>query len=451
MAHDEAPRRPQPVRGMQDFLGEQADRFDHVVSRFQDVARRFGFRPVHVPVLEHTHVFARSLGETSDVVAKEMYSFADRSGDSLTLRPEFTAGIARAYVSEGWQRFGTLKLFAHGPLFRYERPQKGRYRQFHQVDAEVIASPSPLADVELIAMADTLLRELGIGEGVTLQLNTLGDAESRAAWRAALVGHFAAHRDALSEDSRRRLEANPLRILDSKDPADRALVERAPGIGAFLTAAAGRFFEAVCRGLEASGVAFVETPKLVRGFDYYRHTAFEFVTDRLGAQGTLIGGGRYDGLIEAMGGPPTPAVGWAGGIERLMALAAAPPPPGVDVAVVAECPEAEHEALRIAQALRSAGCSVVAPFQGHARKRAEAAARAGSRAILYVRDPGQTPASVNLVDRSRDAGSAGRLAAIRARLPHPYGTPTGALPGSLPGSLSGPERSPARNDGDGRA
>ncbi|MFN3592637.1 MAG: ATP phosphoribosyltransferase regulatory subunit, partial [Thermaurantiacus sp.] len=193
---------------MQDLIGDEAAAFDQVVDRFRDVARRFGFRSVQVPVVEHTDVFARSLGETTDVVAKEMYSFADRGGASLTLRPEFTAGICRAYVSEGWQRFGMLKLVTHGPLFRYERPQKGRYRQFHQVDAEVIGSASPLADVELIAFADMLLKELGVAEGVTLQLNTLGDAESRAAWRAAVVAHFAAHRDALSEDSQRRLDLN---------------------------------------------------------------------------------------------------------------------------------------------------------------------------------------------------------------------------------------------------
>jgi len=218
-----------PVRGMQDLLGEEAARFEHVVDRFRDVARRFGFRPVMVPVVEHTRVFQRTLGETTDVVAKEMYSFEDRGGESLTLRPEFTAGIARAYVSEGWQQFAPLKLVTHGPLFRYERPQKGRYRQFHQIDAEVLGAGEPAADVEIIAFADLLLKELGIG-GVTLQLNTLGDAQTRTAWRAALVAHFSAHMEMLSQDSRRRLESNPLRILDSKDAGDQALVADAPGI-----------------------------------------------------------------------------------------------------------------------------------------------------------------------------------------------------------------------------
>ncbi|MFN3371857.1 MAG: histidine--tRNA ligase [Sphingomonadaceae bacterium] len=415
------PPRPQPVRGMQDFLGEAAARFEHVVDRFRDVARRFGFRPVMVPVVEFTHVFARTLGETTDVVAKEMYSFEDRNGESLTLRPEFTAGICRAFISEGWQQHVPLKLVTHGPLFRYERPQKGRYRQFHQIDAEVIGAAEPMADVELIAFADLLLKGLCIG-GVTLQLNTLGDAETRARWRDALVRHFSAHADALSEDSRRRLETNPLRILDSKDPAERELVAAAPAIDAFLTSEAGAFFEAVQKGLHASGVAFERQPRLVRGFDYYRHTAFEFVSGDLGAQATVIGGGRYDGLIEAMGGPATPAVGWAGGIERLMMLCAAPEAERPLVAVIPEAAEAEAEALRIAGALRAAGLAVAQAYRGNARKRAEQAARDGVQAILYVRDGRRTAESLHLVDRVKDEGARGRMRTILSRLPEGYET-----------------------------
>ena len=408
MTSDGAPRRLHRVRGMQDLIGEDAARFDHVIDRFRALARRFGFKPVQVPVLEHTAVFARSLGETTDVVSKEMYTFEDRSGDWLTLRPEFTAGICRAFITGGWQQHVPLKLMTDGPLFRHERPQKGRFRQFHQVDAEVIGAASPQADVELITMADLLIKDLGLTEGVTLALNTLGDAESRAAWRAALVAHFSANRDALSEDSRRRLESNPLRILDSKDPADRALVADAPGIRAFLSAPAGRFYEAVCRGLEAAGVAFVETPTLVRGFDYYRHTAFEFVTDRLGAQGTLIGGGRYDGLIEAMGGPATPAVGWAGGVERLMALTTPPPAPPL-LAVIPETPEAEAEAMRIAHRLRVAGEAVDVAHQGSEKRRRELAARAGATELLFVR-AGTAPSDrLNLVA----AGATGDAARAR--------------------------------------
>jgi histidyl-tRNA synthetase len=391
--------KPAPVRGMQDFLGEQAARFDHVVERFRDVGRRFGFRPVMVPVVEATSVFARTLGETTDVVSKEMYTFPDRGGDSLTLRPEFTAGICRAYVSEGWQQFAPLKLATHGPLFRYERPQKGRYRQFHQIDAEVIGAGEPQADVELLAFADLLLKELGV-QGVTLQLNTLGDAQTRQAWRAALVSHFMKHRDALSEESLKRLETNPLRILDSKEPADRALVEDAPVIDAFMSAEAGAFFEAVQKGCQASGVSFVRQPRLVRGFDYYRHTAFEFVSDALGAQATVIGGGRYDGLIGMMGGPETPAVGWAGGIERLMMLCGTPGDERVDVAVVPVGEAAEEVAYWVGRRLRAEDFTVEQAYRGTLKKRMERAARAGARFAVILGDEELAASRVAVKDMS---------------------------------------------------
>jgi histidyl-tRNA synthetase len=316
---------PRPIRGTQSMVGEEADRFHHVVQTFDRVRRLYGFKRVEVPVFEATAVFARSLGETTDVVSKEMYTFEDRGGDSLTLRPEFTAGIARAYLTEGWQQYAPLKVATHGPLFRYERPQKGRFRQFHQLDAEVIGAAEPAADVELLCFADQLLRELGISEGVTLKLNTLGDVASRDAWRAALVAHFEGHRSELSEDSVARLEKNPLRILDSKDPRDRPAADSAPKM--VLSSEAEDFFGKVREGLDAAGVAYEIAPHLVRGLDYYRHTAFEFVTDRLGAlgdkigaQSTVLGGGRYDGLMESIGGPHTPAVGWAAGIERMAML-----------------------------------------------------------------------------------------------------------------------------------
>ena len=294
---------PRPIRGTQDMLGEQALRFQHVVDTFDRVRKLYAFQRVEVPVFEATAVFARSLGETTDVVSKEMYTFEDRGGDSLTLRPEFTAGIARAYLTEGWQQYAPLKVATHGPLFRYERPQKGRFRQFHQLDAEVIGAAEPAADVELLVMADQLLRELGVSDGVMLQLNTLGDQASREAWRYSLIRHFHEFRGDLSQDSQDRLERNPMRILDSKDPRDRPIADAAPSIDDHLTSEAGAFFEAVTKGLDAAGVAWTRNARLVRGLDYYRHTAFEFVTDRLGAQGTVLGGGRYDGLIENLGGP----------------------------------------------------------------------------------------------------------------------------------------------------
>jgi histidyl-tRNA synthetase len=324
---------PQPVRGTQSLIGEEADRFHAVVAAFDRVRRLYGFKRVEMPVIEPTAVFARTMGETTDVVSKEMYSFEDRSGDSITLRPEFTAGICRAYLSEGWQRFAPLKVATHGPAFRYERPQKGRFRQFHQLDAEVIGSVEPVADVELLAFGAQLLEELGLS-GVRLKLNTLGDAASRDEWRAQLVEHFSAHRAELSEDSQARLDKNPLRILDSKDPRDRPFADSAPPM--VLSAEAEDFFGQVRSGLDAAGVAYEIAPHLVRGLDYYRHTAFEFVTDQLGAQGTVIAGGRYDGLIEQLGGPHTPAVGWAAGIERLAMLIDAPEAEKLDVAVVVE-------------------------------------------------------------------------------------------------------------------
>jgi len=376
---------PQPVRGTQDMLGDFADRFAYVVETFERVRRLFGFKRVEVPVIEPTAVFARSLGETTDVVSKEMYSFEDRGGESITLRPEFTAGIARAYITNGWQQFAPLKVATHGPLFRYERPQKGRYRQFHQLDAEVIGSDSPLADAELLVFADQLLKELGIADGVTLTLNTLGDAESRDAWRGALVEHFEAHRGDLSEDSLARLDKNPLRILDSKDPRDRPVADSAPDIDAFLTGEAQDFFGAVTAGLDAAGVAWERNARLVRGLDYYRHTAFEFVTDRLGAQGTVLGGGRYDGLIEALGGPPTAAVGWAAGIERLAMLVADFPSSGISLAVIPDAPEFEADAAVISQSLRRNGIAVINAFAGKAKRRVELAKRAGVDAILFVR------------------------------------------------------------------
>ena len=390
MAAGDAPPRAQRVRGTQDIFGEEAARFDCVVAAFARVRRRFGFRPVHMPVIEFMPVFARAMGETSDVVGKEMYSFEDRGGDRLTLRPEFTAGIARAYITEGWKQHGVLRLASWGPVFRYERPQKGRYRQFHQLDAEVLGAAEPPADVEVISLAAMLLDELGI-EGITLQLNTLGDAPTRAAWRAALLAHFGAHRDALSADSRDRLERNPMRILDSKAPEDRPVAEAAPGIDQFLTVEAGRFFEAVASGLDASGVAWVRNPRLVRGLDYYRHTAFEFVTDRLGAQGTVLAGGRYDGLVEALGGPPTPGVGWAAGIERLAMLVAAPPSEHPDVAIAVEEDGVLAHGHRAAAMLRRAGLAVELIATGSPRKRFDRAAATGAATLAALTLEGGCP------------------------------------------------------------
>jgi histidyl-tRNA synthetase len=395
---------PRPIRGTQDIFGPEAEAFAHVVETFERVRKLYRFRRVEMPVFEKTEVFSRSLGETTDVVSKEMYSFEDRGGESLTLRPEFTAGIARAYLTAGWQQYAPLKVATHGPLFRYERPQKGRYRQFHQLDAEIVGAAEPQADVELLAMADQLLKELGIADGVTLQLNTLGDAPSREAWRQALVAYFRDHRDALSEDSQERLEKNPLRILDSKDPRDRPLADAAPKIDDFLSGEAHEFFGQVCAGLDAAGVEWTRAPSLVRGLDYYRHTAFEFVTDRLGAQGTVLGGGRYDGLIENLGGAHTPAVGWAAGIERLAMLVGDVGEARPDTVVVVEHERWATAANGVLAQLRAAGLSADLIATGSVRKRFDKAQKANPRTILLLGDKSDgIEASLRFFDQSERA------------------------------------------------
>ncbi|NVD44701.1 histidine--tRNA ligase [Qipengyuania atrilutea] len=364
---------PQAIRGTQDIF-EDAEAFSFVVDTFERVRKLYRFRRIEMPVFEKTEVFSRPLGETTDVVTKEMYSFEDRGGESLTLRPEFTAGIARAYLTNGWQQHAPLKVATHGPLFRYERPQKGRFRQFHQINAEILGAGEPQADVELLAMADQLLRELGI-EGVTLHLNTLGDPDSREAWRAALVEYFEAHRGDLSEDSVTRLEHNPLRILDSKDRGDMALVKDAPTIDDYLTDEARSFFGSVTSGLDAAGVTWRRSSRLVRGFDYYRHTAFEFIPDEgsaaadaLGSQSTVLGGGRYDGLMETLGGAHTPSVGWAAGIERLAMLIPTRPTETPDLWFIQDDPGSESLARELLAIVRREGIWSDMAFSGSIRK-----------------------------------------------------------------------------------
>ncbi|MFL0671918.1 MAG: histidine--tRNA ligase [Erythrobacter sp.] len=379
---------PQAIRGTQDIFGKDAEAFAFVVETFERVRRLYRFRRVEMPVFEKTEVFARSLGETTDVVSKEMYSFDDRGGESLTLRPEFTAGIARAFLTNGWQQYAPLKVATHGPLFRYERPQKGRYRQFHQIDAEVIGAAEPQADVELLAMADQLLRELGIND-VTLHLNTLGDGASREAWRSALIDYFRAVKDQLAEESQERLEKNPLRILDSKDARDKPFLADAPKIDAFLSEEASAFFAAVTSGLDAAGVKWKRAESLVRGLDYYRHTAFEFIPNEgsasaaaLGSQSTVLGGGRYDGLMESLGGAPTPAVGWAAGIERLAMLVGAREEARADAVVVVENDEHLDIALATIGRLRSAGWKAELVASGSPRKRFDKAKKIPSHALV---------------------------------------------------------------------
>ena len=383
MARNTTPNR---IRGTQDIFGEDQRRFAQVLSTFERVRALYCFQRVGIPVFEATGVFARSMGETSDVVSKEMYTFEDKGGDLITLRPEFTAGIVRAFITEGWQQHAPMKLTTSGPVFRYERPQKGRFRQFHQIDAEIIGAAEPAADVELLVMADQLLHELGIADGVTLQLNTLGDAETREAWRAALVAHFEAHRDQLSEDSLTRLDKNPLRILDSKDPRDRPVADSAPDIDAYLTDEARAFFDAVTAGLDAAGVQWTRNSRLVRGLDYYRHTAFEFVTDRLGAQGTVLAGGRYDGLVENLGGPSTPGVGWAAGVERLAMLIEEPVEQKPEFVLVPMGAEAENFGVNFMAELRRRNLHCDMAFRGNLKKRMQKANASGASYVIVVGD-----------------------------------------------------------------
>ena len=368
----------QPVRGTRDLIGDEQRQYAYVVATARRVAGLYGLDEWQTPIFEDERVFLRTLGDTSDVVTKEMYSFEDRGGDRLTLRPEGTAGVCRALVSNGLTQSLPQKVFYAGPMFRYERPQKGRYRQFHQVGAEWIGAAEPLADAEAIACARDVLRALGVEDGVVLELNTLGDAQSRAAYRAALVAYLEERRAELSAESASRLERNPMRVLDSKDEGDRRIVADAPVIGPHLTPAAQAFYDAVRRGLDRFAVAFRENPRIVRGLDYYSHTAFEFTTERLGAQGTVLAGGRYDGLVAEMGGPATPAIGWAAGIERLSMLVDGVPAGPEVVAVVPVGEAAEAAAVDVLRAVRGAGLRAEMAYRGTLKKRMERANRIGA-------------------------------------------------------------------------
>lgn len=374
----------QPVRGTHDILPDESRRHRHVVDTSRALAERYGFGEISTPIFEFTEVFQRTLGDTSDVVTKEMYTFTDRGGEGLTLRPEYTAGIARAFMSGGLGQHAPLKFFGHGPMFRYERPQKGRLRQFHQIDAEILGVADPQADIEVVALGADILRDLGVLDRTVLELNTLGDPESRTAYREALIGYFGGHVDALSEDSRMRLERNPMRILDSKDEGDRALIVDAPNMAEFMNEASAAFFAEVCAGLDNLGIAYTLNDRLVRGLDYYTHTAFEFTTTDLGSQGAVIAGGRYDGLIETMGGTPTPGIGWAGGIERLAMLSAIDFPAPRPVAVVPVGAEAQAAAMKIAYDLRAAGYVVDMGFSGNLGKRMKRANKFNASAAVLL-------------------------------------------------------------------
>ena len=378
----------QAIRGMNDILPAESARWQALETTAREVLAAYSYQEIRLPLVEKTELFARSIGEVTDIVEKEMYTFDDRNGESLTLRPEGTAGCVRAGIEHGLLHHQTQRLWYIGPMFRYEKPQKGRYRQFHQIDAEIIGAGEPQADVELLAMADQLLKELGI-TGVTLHLNTLGDVASREAWRAALIEYFHGVKGELSEESQERLEKNPLRILDSKDARDQRFVADAPKIDAYLSDEARAFFDAVTSGLDAAGVKWVRAESLVRGLDYYRHTAFEFIPDagseaasKLGSQSTILGGGRYDGLMESLGGAATPAVGWAAGIERLAMLVGEKDEVPADVIIVVEDDSRLAEAVSALRQLRDEGLTGEMIANGSPRKRYDKAVKKTPCAIV---------------------------------------------------------------------
>lgn len=349
--------RIQSIRGMHDILPESGAAWTWLEETIRRVVEGYGYRQIRLPIVEKTELFARSIGEVTDIVEKEMYTFEDRNGDSLTLRPEGTAGCVRSGIERGFLHNQLVRLWYTGPMFRHERPQKGRYRQFHQMGAEAFGMEGPDIDAELILMTSRLWRALGL-QGLRLELNSLGSAEARAVYRADLQRYLREHRDRLDEDSRRRMETNPLRVLDSKDPQAREVLHNAPQLLEALDDASREHFEGLCELLSSAGIEYVVNPRLVRGLDYYSRTVFEWVTDDLGAQGTVCAGGRYDALITQLGGRETPACGFALGIERLLALLEArsllPGPSTPRVYVLSQGAAARREALHVAEAVREA-------------------------------------------------------------------------------------------------
>ena len=411
----------QPIRGMNDILPDATPAWQWVEAAAREVFSAYGYRELRIPIVERTELFSRSIGEVTDIVEKEMYSFQDRNGDHLSLRPEATASCVRAAISNGLIHNQQQRLWYAGPMFRYERPQKGRYRQFHQLGAEALGYAGPDIDAELILMSARLWRALGL-DGLQLELNSLGTAESRQAYRALLVEYFAAHSDSLDEDSLRRLEQNPLRILDSKNPEMQALIAAAPSITDHLDDESAAHFEQLKAALDAAGVAYRVNPRLVRGLDYYSRTVFEWLTDRLGAQAAVCSGGRYDALVEQLGGRATPAIGWALGMERLVELvqdqAPAPPAPHAYLVPVGQAPQAA--ALALAESLRDAlpGLRLLTHCGGGSLKSAMKRADKSGAALALILGDEELAAGRVLVKplRRQDEQAAMEREALQARL-----------------------------------
>ena len=374
----------QPVRGTRDILPDERQRHLFIEETAREAAQRYGYCEIATPIFEFSDVFKRTLGDTSDIVTKEMYTFTDKGGDEVTLRPEGTAGVARMLISGGLAQNLPLKYFYRGPMFRYERPQKGRFRQFHQTGVELLGVAEPLGDIEVIALGAAILDGLGILSKATLELNTLGNTESRSTYREKLIAYFNDYRTDLSEDSQDRLERNPLRILDSKDRRDRDIVTGAPEFSDSLDTESAEFFAAVTEGLDSLSIDYCLNSRLVRGLDYYCHTAFEFTTEELGAQGTILAGGRYDGLVEQMGGTKTAGVGWAAGIERLAMLAESFPEEKRPIAIIPVAPDLQTRGLAIAHDLRSRGFVIELGYRGNMSRRLKRANKLNAKASIIL-------------------------------------------------------------------
>jgi len=406
----------QPARGTHDILPDEMRAQRRVVDTAGEVAERYGYEFMATPIFEFSRVFKRTLGDTSDIVTKEMYTFTDKGDDEITLRPENTAGVARCYMSEGLAQKAPVRFFYAGPMFRYERPQKGRLRQFHQIGIENIGIPGAFADIEVIATGARILDELGVADKTVLELNTLGDGESRDVYRAVLVEYLEKRIDELSGESRERLTRNPLRILDSKDKGDRKVVAEAPVFSDYLNDASRAFFDEVREGLAALDISYQLNPRLVRGLDYYSHTAFEFTTEHLGSQGAVMAGGRYDGLIGMMGGPATPGVGWAAGIERLAMLCGEAPAARRPIAVVPVGDEARMPALKLSEELRRAGYRVDLGHGGNLSKRMKRANKVNAAVALIIGEDELARGAATLRDLDSGEQEEAALASLVDRL-----------------------------------
>jgi histidyl-tRNA synthetase len=374
----------QPVRGTHDLRGDEYRKHQWIQNISYATAQKYGYEAIATPIVEYTSVFKRTLGETTDIVGKEMYTFDDRGGESLTIRPEGTAGAVRAVISNGLTQSMPLKLIYNGPMMRYERPQKGRTRQFHQIGVECLGIADPLVDVETIALGAQILEQLGVLPRTTLEINTIGNADDRQAYRQALVNYFTPLSQYLSADSQARLTRNPLRILDSKDHEDQKWVADAPLFDQYLSDTSREAFNNVCRGLDALGIAYMRNPLLVRGLDYYCYTAFEFTTADLGSQGAVLAGGRYDGLVAQMGGPQTPAVGWAMGVDRIALMLTQPPQQARPIAVIPVGEEAMAPAFQLAMDLRKQGLIIEFSYSGNVGKRLKRADKVNACAAILI-------------------------------------------------------------------